>query len=481
MRTTTTQWSGVGERHVDVSDYRGQFVLARSAADLPPQWRTVAALGWHLAVNNVPIHELSHEGEFLGWCVGYPLADEPVTLDPADIDSFYQRFAGSWILILVRSGRLMLDAGGQMPAVYDTQARIVASTPTLIPSAQPRNLQFEREVGFPDRDGWFPFGLTSRPNIRRVLPSHSLDLERWTVARHWPNASTDLSIDPKVKPRVSNICELMTRTIRLASRNHSLGLSVTAGHDSRMVLACAREFISRATCFTYWTPGSESRDVHIARLLAEVGRLDHRFVAFVNANAEQMDAWLHRTGHAAAGGIMKIHPTPMCLDPGKVVVTGMGGEIGRGYYYRRGDYARQTLTPEILLSRLGLAPSAALAEAGAQWLESLEARDAFVKLDLLYVENRFGCWAAPQRFTQTAAAFQITPFNYRPLIEAMLRLPHYYRWRDHLPYDVMRFAWPALLRLPVNRYTDGWRGVKDSMIAMARATVGHIRYRGGEL
>jgi hypothetical protein len=480
MQSTTPSWFDVDDQDLDTSRYRGQFVLSRTRSDLPPSWQSVAAAGWYLAVNDLPIHSLVRDEKFLGWCVGHPLGDRPVQLDPDNIDAFYESFGGPWALMLVGLGRLMLDPGAQMPAVYDTEARVVASTPTLVRSAQPRDLQFERDVGFPDGDGWFPFGLTSRPNVRRLLPNHLLDLHAWTVTRHWPTPDTDLSIHASVKPLVTSICSDLTSILRIARQQHPLEITVTAGHDSRMVLACARELVDQSTFFTYSRP-EETVDMHIARRLADIAQLDHRCIPFIEADQEQMLEWLRRTGHAVCGGIMKIHPSMSQLDPARVLVTGIGGEIGRSIYYRRGDTAQQTLTADVLLRRVGRPPSARLLEAGAHWLQSLRGFDPFVTLDLLYIENRLACWAAPQRFSNITSKFEFTPFVHRRIIKSILHLPHYYRWRDHLPYSVMRHAWPELRRAPVNQFTQGWRGMRDRMIAIVRATAGPVRYRGGEL
>jgi hypothetical protein len=486
MHSTTMPWSDAEDLQQDLSGYRGQFVLSRSTVDLPPGWPTVQspaghASGWHLAVNDLPIHPLTHRSKFLGWCIGYPLGKQAIALDPNNIDSFYERFGGPWALLLVGMDRIMLDPGGQLPIVYNTQEHVVASTPTLMRSAQPRDMNFEREVGFPEHDGWFPFGLTSRPNVRRLLPNHYLDLDGWTVQRHWPTAYTDLAIRTDIKATVRTVCDLIARTTHIASEQQRLEFTVTAGHDSRMAVACSRELAADAKFFTYSQTQEETRDVHIARRLAHVSRLDHRFIPFVEASETQVVSWLHRTGHAVSGGIMKIHPTLEQLDSSRALVTGIGGEIGRSIYYRRGDHAQMQITSDVLLTRIGRPPSARLLEAGAHWLRSIAHHDPFVKLDLLYIENRLGCWAAPQRFSNVTSTFELTPFNYRPLVNTLLQLPHYYRWRDHLPYDVVRFAWPELMRLPVNQYTDGWRGMKDSLVALARKTAGPIRYRGGEL
>lgn len=465
------------------ADFRGQFVLSRNPGDLPPSWRVVTGEGWHLAVRDLPVHALTDRAGFVGWCLGYPLADRPLALDRNAIDTFYSDCSGPWVLLLVGVGadRVLLDPGGQMPVVYDAEHRILASTPSLLRTAQPRDVVFERAIGFPDRDGWFPFGLTSRPNVRRLLPNHMLDLRHWTVSRHWPTADTSLAVRRPTWATIEQIHDFIERSLRIASERHRLALTITAGCDSRMVLTCARKIVPRSTCITYWNPGYETRDVHIARVLTRVAHLEHRFVSRLTATPEQIEEWLHRTGHAVCGGVMKGHRSSTQLEPADVVVTGMGGEIGRGYYYRRGDAADMSLTANALLRRLGVQPHSDLLEAGSHWLETVRGYDAFVKLDLLYVENRFGCWAAPQRFTNTTSAYTFTPFNYRPLIHSLLQLPHYYRWRDRLPRDLMQLAWPELRRVPINRYTRGWRGMKDRLAALARATTGPIRYRGGSL
>ena len=480
MQATTQSWFDANLTEPDFSNYRGQFVLSRSRADVPSGWRTAEGAGWHLAVNDLPIHELVDGERFLGWCVGHPLSAHPVRLDPNNIESFYETFAGAWALVLVGMGRLLLDPGGQVPVVYDTETEIAASTPTLIPTAQPRDLQFEHEVGFPERDGWFPFGLTSRPNIRRLLPNHELDLERWTVTRNWPSPDHDFSIHKDMKPLVASICRDVTNTIRLAREQHPLQITLTAGLDSRMVLACAREFVSDAKFFTYSRP-EETCDMHIAQRLARIAQLDHRFLPFIDASREQMVEWLHRTGHSISGGILHIHPSLTQLDPSRVLVTGIGGEIGRSIYYRRGDSSNMALNAEILLRRVGRPAAPRLLEAGAHWLEGLRSFDPFVKLDLLYIENRLGCWAAPQKFTNNVSKFELTPFVDRKIINAMLHLPRYYRWRDNLAHSVMREVWPELRRVPINRFTEGWRGMRDGMIALVRAAAGPVRYRGGEL
>ena len=193
------------------ADFRGQFVLSRNIEDLPRLWPTVSREGWHLAVNDVPVHELTDRLGFVGWCLGYPLADKPIALDRDSIDTFYMDHSGPWLLLLVGAGKVMLDPGGQMPVVYDAEHRVLASTPTLLRSAQPRDLDFERALGFPDRDGWFPFGLTSRPNVRRLLPNHALNLSTWTASRHWPTPDTSLSVQRPTRATIEHIHSLIER------------------------------------------------------------------------------------------------------------------------------------------------------------------------------------------------------------------------------------------------------------------------------
>jgi hypothetical protein len=441
----------------DFTHYRGQFVLAKDEWHVPSGWTRIPAFSWHLAVNDLPVRQLvDKSGRDVGLCIGHPIGEGLADrLQISDAEDFYDRMGGAFILLL--EGRLMLDPCGTLPAVFHTDDRIVASTPTLIPTAHQWDRSLMAALNFPQSGLWFPFAVTSRTKVRRLLPNHTLDLECWSVNRHWPTPDTDLSIRSDTQTGVARILETMAGTLRHAAHQHRLAFTLTAGRDSRMVLASAREEASQTTFETFAQP-QETVDAHIAtRLAARVG-LKHRLLPVQQASEAEMTAWLYRTGHAIAGEIWRIHKTLDQLDPDRVLVVGVGGEVGRGHLWAKSDRNDRPIAPAELLKRISMPAHPALLEAAGRWMEPLAHRGTFALLDLLYVEQRLGCWAAPSRFGNVRSRFEFTPFNHRRVVTAMLRLPHAYRYTNQLPVDVCRLAWPALLDLPFNRLT-GTRGV----------------------
>lgn len=465
---TAAPLTGFPDLEPDFGSYRGQYVLARRLDELPAGWSHLEASGWHLAVNQLPAHPLTTRGRFLGWCVGWPLT-ERLELDPDDPEGFYARTGGPWALLLVGEGKVMLDSAGLMPAVYHLDRDVVASTPTLIANRGDFDISLAETVGFPHSGGWFPFGLTAHARVRRLLPNHELNLGTRAVRRHWPEPHA-LCEQSAVAPLVKTIHDTMAESMRRAALEDPLQLTLTAGRDSRMVLAAARGLASDATFVTFY-PARETHDSHVAQRLAGIGRLDHELIEEKRCSDAEANAWLLRTGHGVSGAIWRIHKTLEALDPGRTLVVGVCGEVGRGYYYSKGDRADRTLTAEVLLARMGLPKHERLIGEATQWIQSLPSGlGYFNSLDMAYIEQRLGCWAAPQRFGNLTSVFEFSPFCHRRVFESMLRLPVEYRWRDELPEDICGTAWPELLAVPYNRFT-GLRGVRDELILRTKRAV----------
>jgi hypothetical protein len=117
-----------------------------------------------------------------------------------------------------------------------------------------------------------------------------------------------------------------------------------------------------------------------------------------------------------------------------------------------------------------------LLEAGRRWLEALPLSNALAVLDLLYLEQRVGCWAAPQTYGVVAGPLKFWPFAHRDIFANMLRLPIEYRLRDALPADIVRLTWPELLAVPFNRYTGPRRYIAAAQRVL-RIASGRFRRR----
>ena len=448
--------------------YIGQFILTKNCDSIPESWNRYEKSPWILGVLRLPVLVIENEIEQrIGWCIGYPLnhkdpwaekivlrSQDSKSIDMDAVESFYEHTGGRYILVLLteKEEKVFLDPAGSLGAVFSTTESTVASTPTLMNRAHVWDKELIKTLNMPDSGLWFPSGLTPKKGVRRLLPNHCLDLNDWCVNRHWPKYSAYLAAKEDPQRCVSTIISCLKKSIDIITKHHPVQLSLTAGMDSRMLLACARENLHRAVFFTF-ADKKEPIDMHIASMLARRFGLNHAFLPVQNASEEEMLRWLFITGHSASGNIWKMHKGLQGYDRKRVLLPGMGGEVGRSYYWRDGDREDMPLFAEKLLLRCGLPRQARILRDTELWLAELSGFNAFMILDLFYVEQRLGCWAAPLHYCNTISLFELSPFNHRRIFRSMMRLPYEYRRRKELAYDICRDSWPELLELPFNEFT----------------------------
>lgn len=448
----------------DLKNVFGQFVLTKDPKDIPEAWDIYSEEeknGWHLGALHLPVLNIKNEqGALIGWCVGYPIRQEKcleIIFDKAvvkeSIDTFYEETGGRWLVILLTKDekRLFLDPAGSLSVIYSESQHIIASTPLLLPTHYEWNSELINILDFPTTDVWFPSGLTAKKGIRRLLPNHYLNLSTWSAVRHWPELESDVSVDSKFEENLNNIISTLSSTITNTAKNHKLQFSLTAGRDSRMILACSKAVWDRSSFFTFSAPEKESLDTKIARKLRKVLHLNHSFIPIKHTDQDKLIKWLYTTGHAVSGEIWKIHESLNHLDTDRVLMPGMGGEVGRSYYWDLDDTLDTKLTAVDLLGRCSLPQTEEIIVETNKWLLELEGHNVFTILDLFYIEQRLGCWAAPQAYGNKTSLFEFSPFNHRKVFRSMIKLPYEYRRKQLLANDVCLVASEELLKIPFNQ------------------------------
>jgi hypothetical protein len=267
----------------------------------------------------------------------------------------------------------------------------------------------------------------------------------------------------------AEIGELVAESLRAVAARQPLSLSLTAGQDSRLLLACARDVVERAEFITF-APRGRTLDVDVAQRLADRFSLRLRVLPHRLATREQSELWLRRTGHVVSGTIREIHPTLEALDSDRMLMTGMAGEVGRAYFWRPGDEHRERpLDAAELVERLHLPPAPRAVEAVERWLAPLADLPITLVLDLAYVELRLGCWSSPQAPGSDPYADQVIALARRRIFELMLGLDPEVRRRERLAVEVCRQRWPELLDLPFNRWSGARRvseGVRSRVVRL---------------
>lgn len=451
------------------ADLTGQFVLARGANDLP-EWPLRRLAGWQLASHPVlPVCELmSADGVVLGWLVGYAIDSAgrmvgdrigvPFSRDitPAQFESFLYTFGGRFLAVLVtpRAERVYLDPVGSLGAIYSPEHEMVAATTTLVPYSRGCDDDSEliRDTGIPYRNGVYPFGLTPRMGVYRIIPNHYLDLRSWQTQRHWLSSSLDEVIDPH--EAIRTVGEIVRRHVRAVTAARPAYVALTAGNDSRMVAACTREVLDRVHFMTLALPDDGAQmDCEMARRIMRRVGLPHEIVPFVEPSPDQIDDWLWRTG-GMIGEWRGQQATGMyqTLDASRAELTGQAGELCRAAYWHELKGPREA-TVEGILDVLDAPSTPRIVACATQWLRSLPTRDPVMVYDLLHLEQWLGCWGGVLPYGDTTAvAFRVYPLAHRESIECMLRLPRRYKIAERFPRDFVAANWPELLSVPFNRY-----------------------------
>jgi hypothetical protein len=388
----------------------GQFLLAKAESPVLAGWPKRQLGQWILHQHpHLPVSDVrSQDGTQMAWIIGLAVDAEGRVLPPvwhlpfdceaadsairfeAELDRLAGRFAA--VFLTPRIQRFYLDASGSLAAVYCQERQAVASSCNLIPqiAGLQKNFDLIKSLGIPFCDSYFPFGLTPWSAITRLLPNHFLDISNWTAQRHWPKGNWTDSVEPLEK-MVEQIAALTEAYIRGVANLAPLQVPLTAGYDSRMLLACLGSSLPDIRFYTDAIPDFTARvDCAYGRRIAKRFGLKHSVRTWQDSTREEIENWLNRTG--------------ACVTDREA----------------------------------------------SDWLNGLPAADTVQILDLFYFEQRLGCWAGPSMYGPVGPRFLAYGFNSRQIYEKMLSLPLDYRSEERLPIDLIRLKWPALLEFPFN-------------------------------
>ncbi|HEY1790619.1 MAG TPA: asparagine synthase-related protein [Verrucomicrobiae bacterium] len=115
-----------------------------------------------------------------------------------------------------------------------------------------------------------------------------------------------------------------------------LGISLTAGLDTRMIMACLPEAGINAICYTYSGPTNVTLDARLAGRVAAACHLEHRILRIESDFFTDFAAWTDKTicatdGYFGITGAHEIYLSHQARQLSPVRLTGVaGGEILRG-------------------------------------------------------------------------------------------------------------------------------------------------------
>ncbi|MDA0660706.1 MAG: asparagine synthase-related protein [Planctomycetota bacterium] len=489
---------------VDWMNLPEQFIVCRDLRHLPEGWMVHAIGDWFLGYHpTLPVATLVVDGQSFGWMLGYAISGDglllgseritvPATVltDEAMFERWVYQHGGRFVAIFAAGStpRVYLDPIGSLSVVYCPSLEMAASTVTVVPREGDTDDQTElaQVVGIP-RSSMYPLQYTPRKNVWRLIPNHVLYLTQWDSRRHWPKAPI-----PQVDDMTEAADELISRVrlhIKALMTKYPVLLRLTAGLDSRMLLACARPYLDQIKTFTV---EHESNDEHswldcsTAKILAQqVGLRDHVCLKHQHPRQDDLDEWLMRTGwNCGEERGWRAATTYKQLPPSCADLIALVGEVARGVFWRPDDNEKTVIGIDRLAARFRAGQTPEGRGAIGTWLEQLPFHDPFITLDLFFMEQRLGSWAGIYPYAYgDRGRFQIFPMLHRRVIETMLALPpRKIRGTELLPRRIMEQEWPELLAHPFNKAQGTqriglwWVRSKRDMVDFSRRLVKGLRH-----
>ncbi len=450
--------------------HRSQFVIGPQTVTAQNSWlnHLLAPGLWLSYCPTLSVQMCTDANGSLWWLLGLAVSSAKVGEAPqaaiartptAHIPTLYSEWSGRWVLL--GQDQLHLDASGLLGCFYgvdSNQNYWISSSPALLasilypdnaPEVDARTLVYEQGIS------WFPPPQSRFLGIRRVLVSQTLQLSTGQVSPRslMPPIDPDRRYDENLQILQTN---LITTLKNLAALGEALWLGLTAGYDSRLMLALCWQAEIDVTLFTRISPRTAVADRVIPSELAQVCGFPHRIIRSKGYFPERNSLVdMHSAGHVSRGDA-----EPFI----KGIRDGMAGIAfgGHGFAVASGFSNLRSLPPQMASSDIAARqiatvlrePVTSTALVGLQeWVdwarqypqEHLDWRDR------IFIEQRQAGWLSSKE-----QVYDLTPLQRFPILNSasnyatLLSFPEHQRLNSLLQEELIRRVMPKLLNYPFN-------------------------------
>lgn len=461
--------------------FAGQYLLGPRCVVSQPGWvHYLLPHGFSLTAHpSLPVTQVSNDRHALT-LIGYlldatdPRADDVGILTRllascgsiSSVIADTANLGGRWLLVAACDDGfyLLTDALGLRQALYYaapeghgvwamSQAGLAIDVLGLAVDEQAQEFLDSHVVRARRPEYYWPGMRTPVRDLHHLLPNHVLNLINGKMTRYWPNQPLPVLALPQA---VNRIATLISTLLQGAAARFELALSITAGVDSRLVLAAARPIANEVTCVTLRQArmAEDSEDVVIpARLLGRLGVVHEVVRASGGMSADF--SWLFKRSVFQAHDHYGSDAEALLARFGrrKVALTGSGAEVGRCAFRAQFPFSDlRRITAADLAWLEGMQhPYAVLCF--EEWMEDVGDSKSIKLLDLFEWEQGQGNWLAMTQLEFDIAWRDIlTPYNCRSVLTSMLAVDEKFRRAPHFTLfaAITEKLWKDVLSEPVN-------------------------------
>lgn len=372
-----------------------------------------------------------------------------------------KRYSGCYALFIKHFDKAIIlhDARGLREIYYcmdanqivcGSQPNLVAdfSLPKIVPTNDDDLLDFYNNYLWDSR--WVG-DETYFAGVKHLLPNHYLDMNKRKPYRYWPDQPVPRL---RLEDAVSKSSIILKGVMKAIVNRHSAMMALTAGTDSRLLLAASKEILDKTYFFINNDELScDNPEISVPKALSE--KMGFRFYVHdvpKNVDAEFRQIFFLNTFLASDRILPSIFNVFFKQHEKKVLILGVS-EIGRNFY----GWEPKHLSGYRMAYKLGYRKcryAIKQFERLAPELESVSNKFKVGGMTLLYWEQRLGNWGAVRNSESLIAIEKIDPFNSHLLYETLLGVKVKYRNYLHSPCvlarEMIRSMWPELLAWPIN-------------------------------
>lgn len=371
--------------------------------------------------------------------------------------------------------RIVHDAAAMRAVFHARDGGVAGSHAAVVETAQggePQRSDLMFDFGYP--------GFRTPFSRTRVLPPNQcLDVHTGAIRRYWPRERIG---SRTVDDVAAEILETASEVTRRAAQQRPLHMALTAGLDSRAILAVLEHAGVEFDTYTYSIDRKTRHDVEFAPWFAEQRALTHRVLDVcdsVPAVARRVVAANYWPHHARVASMLMRW---LQDQPDSAVVTGHLLEIGgRGYQqqYRDGfappvspgamaDIYLETMHPKTkraLTVEQRDAYRQQLLPIFAEFMEETRFLSGSVvggmpSYNQFYWEFRMAAWHGPALVERDFYAEALIPFNVRSIFAAMQTVTFEEGRCGSVLFRLIERVDPTLLDVPINPHKKGTNKVE---------------------
>lgn len=385
--------------------------------------------------------------------------------------SVSKNWTGRWVLII--KDKLITDSTGLMSVFYWScgERWIISSSLALISLLLSQPITSSVQTTGLD---WHLLPETIMPNVYQLFCTQYIDLsdglklhfiERFADKRAQSSAEKIKGVTDRLTTALKNIEKFSKRKLFIA---------LTAGKDSRLVLAAALSARIQFSCFTMEHKMMLRADRTAPAKIAKKYGFPWRFIRMQKQSEDLYNAYLVFNGGNSKGADIVFYSTNQHQQiPNEAIVIRSGlFEAGQSYGRRTTGGTRVAFQEGFLNYYNSSMKDKSQRLSFDKWLEyEKEHPIKFIDIrDRFYIEQRVNGWVSAIEQALTINDFDsIQIANCQEIINILLSASDKERLSNHLAYKMIESLVPSLLSFPVNK-----RSLMDEFHICKRAIIKRI-------